>query len=250
MSLPPLAAQLIVFSQQMKLEAQADEILGAVKAAGFDAIECGSNMFADDPQAFVTLLKKHTLQVAALHGGISDNPEQVMRLMELYNTQDLCISGVGGWEGKQSAKFAADTQAVNAIGHRLSQHGFRTHYHNHAYEFASLDNGQTGLEVILTNLDPSAADLCVDVAWVHIGGHNPVDFLREHKSRISYVHLKDYTGDRHWVELGSGVVPLAAIVVELQNMDIRWAVYEQDTSDNLAARSCAISHAYLQGLGF
>ncbi|MHB9034904.1 MAG: hypothetical protein ACYC6L_17885, partial [Anaerolineae bacterium] len=67
---------------------------------------------------------------------------------------------------------------------------------------------------------------------------------------ISYVHLKDYVGNRHWVELGAGVVPLAAIAATLPEMNIRWAVYEQDTSDNPAAKSCAISYAYLQGIGF
>ncbi|MCE5258933.1 MAG: sugar phosphate isomerase/epimerase [Chloroflexi bacterium] len=250
MSTPALAAQLIVFSQQTQLETQMDEVLGAVHSAGFSAIECGTNTFENDPQAFIALLRKHNLRVSALHGGIPEKPEQVMRLMDLYGTQDLCISGVGGWEGKQAAKYAADTQAVSTVGRVLAQRGFHTHYHNHAYEFAKLDNGQSGMEVILTNLDPQAADLCVDVAWVHIGGQNPVEFLKQHKSRTSYIHLKDYTGDRHWVELGSGLVPLAAVVAALPELDIRWAVYEQDTSDIQAAKSCALSYAYLQGLGF
>lgn len=250
MNLPPLAAQLIVFSQTMKLEAQADEILDAVRSAGFGAIECGSDLFASDPPALAALLEKYNLRVSALHGGIPVQLESVLQLMEAYHTQDFCISGIGGWEGKQSARYAADTQAVNEVGRQLAQRGFRTHYHNHAYEFASLDNGQTGMEVILSNLDPAAADLCVDVAWVQIGGQNPVAFLREHKDRVSYVHLKDYVNDRHWVELGAGIVPLAAIVAELPKLNIRWAVYEQDTSDIQPAKSCAISYAYLQGLGF
>ncbi|MHB1356013.1 MAG: sugar phosphate isomerase/epimerase family protein [Anaerolineae bacterium] len=250
MSLPSLATQLIVFSQQVQLEPQMDAVLSAVKAAGFTAIECGSNQFENDPQAFIALLKKHNLRVAALHGGIPAYPSQVIKLMELYQTQDLCISGVGGWEGKVAAKYASDTQEVNRVGRELARHGFATHYHNHAYEFDRLDNGKTGMDVILENLDPSAADLCVDVAWVHIGGQDPASFLRANKSRLSYVHLKDYTGNRHWVELGKGVVPLASVVETLPELQVRWAVYEQDTSDNPAGQSCATSYAYLQGLGF
>lgn len=250
MILPALAAQLIVFSQQVQLEPQMDAVLAAVHAAGFTAIECGSNQFADDPQAFITMLKKHNLRVSALHGGIPGNPGEVIKLMELYQTRDFCISGVGGWEGKVAAKYASDTQEVNRVGLELARYGYKTHYHNHAYEFDKLDNSKTGMDVILENLDPAAADLCVDVAWVHIGGQDPASFLRANKARTSYVHLKDYTGNRHWVELGQGVVPLASVVALLPELQVRWVVYEQDTSDNPAGQSCAASYAYLQGLGF
>jgi sugar phosphate isomerase/epimerase len=250
MSLPPLAAQLIVFSQQFKLEPQMDTVLAAVHAAGFTAIECGSNQFADNPSVFTAMLKKHNLHVSALHGGIPGNTSEIIKLMELYQTRDLCISGVGGWEGKVAAKYAADTRDVNRVGSELARHGFKTHYHNHAYEFDKLDNGQTGMEVILETLDPAVADLCVDVAWVHIGGQDPTGFLRKHKSQISYIHLKDYTGNRHWVDLGKGVVPLASVVSALPELAVRWAVYEQDTSDNPAGQSCAASYTYLHGLGF
>ena len=250
MSLPALASQLIVFSQQVQLEPKMDVVLAAVQAAGFTAIECGSNQFADDPQFFIALLKKYNLRVSALHGGIPTNLGEVIKLMELYQTLDFCISGVGGWEGKAAAKYASDTQEVNRVGRELARHGFMTHYHNHAYEFDKLDNGKTGMDVILENLDPAAADLCVDVAWVHIGGQDPASFLRTNKTRLSYIHLKDYTGNRHWVELGQGVVPLASVVAVLPELQVRWAVYEQDTSDNPAGQSCASSYAYLRGLGF
>lgn len=250
MGLPPLAAQLIVFSKQYNLETQVDEVLHAVKKAGFDAIEIGTNQSEDSPQDFVSLLQKHSLAVSALHGGTTLDVEKTLRLMELYHTRDLCISGIGGWEGTRVGKYLNDIDAINDMGRKLAEHGCRTHYHNHAYEFAQLDNGQTGMDVITANLEQGVVDLCVDVAWVHIGGMDPVEFLQAHHGQVSYVHLKDYTGDRHWVELGSGVVPLAAVVALLPELPIQWAVYEQDTSDVPAGQSCAISRAYLQGLGF
>ncbi|NLV73251.1 MAG: sugar phosphate isomerase/epimerase [Chloroflexi bacterium] len=249
MSTPALAAQLIVFSSQVDLEAQMDQVLAGVHAAGFEAIECGSNQFAEAPEAFVKLLEKHQLRVAGLHGGLNLEPDVVMRLLDHYQANELCISGIGGWEGTSSEQFRADTQQVNEIGRILARHGYHVHYHNHAYEFARLDNGQTGMEVIIQELDPAVADLCVDVAWVHIGGLDPVEFLRSNRERISYVHLKDYIDNRRWVELGSGVVPLAKVVATMPELDVRWMVYEQDSSDKDAVDSCAISHAYLRGLG-
>ena len=54
-------------------------------------------------------------------------------------------------------------------------------------------------------------DLCVDIAWVQKGGLDPAEFLRQHKDRISYLHLKDYN-EEGWTELGSGVVNISGVM--------------------------------------
>ncbi len=246
MAYPPLGAQLIVFSGQTDIEKNAEEVLGAVAAAGFGAIECGTAYFIDRPEVLVETLCRYDLKVAGLHGGVSIDLEATLRLAELYDTRDICISGVGGWESKASADYRRDMETFNEMACACAERGVKLHYHNHAYEFDTLDNGMTGMQVILDELDRSVGDLCVDVAWVHIGGQDPAAFLREHSRLVGYVHLKDYTGDRHWVELGQGVVPLQSVMEAVDALpNVSWAVYEQDTSDRTAAESTRISHRYL-----
>ena len=246
MAYPPLAVQLIVFSRQVDVDRNIESVLDSVKAAGFDAIECGAAMGADDPRAFLTMLTRRGLKVASFHGGVSTELDQTFRMADILSVRDLCFSSMGGWENTSADNYMRDIETANQMGHACARRGIHLHYHNHAYEFAPTDRGSSGMELIVENLDPTCVDLCVDVAWVHVAGQDPVAFLREHGGRVGYVHLKDYTGDRHWTELGRGVVPLAGVMEVMGGLQrVRWAAYEQDTADLPAAEACAISRRYL-----
>ena len=244
MAFPPLAAQMIVFGRELERDPEA--VLDAVRAAGFGAIECGTNTFASNPQALKTLLDSHGIAVAGMHGGLAQDLDLTFKLMDVYGTRDLCISSIGGWEGVNAERYLREMDAFNALGRECAKHGYALHYHNHAYEFAPTDQGLSGMDLILRALDPQAADLCVDVAWVTIAGLDAASFLREHAALVGYVHLKDYFGNRHWVELGQGMVPFPRVMQALDELPhARWVAYEQDVSARTAGESCAISHKYL-----
>lgn len=247
MAFPPLGVQLIIFHTQMDVEPNVAQVLDAVKAAGFEAIECGVTMYAHNPGAFKEMLEARGLRVAGFHGGLDQDLDQTLRLMEIYGAHDLCISSLGGWENTSAENYRRDLERLNKMGHICAEHGVHLHYHNHAYEFSPTDEGCLGIELILAEMDRSVVDLCVDVAWVHIAAHDPALFLRRLGDLVGYVHLKDYTGDRKWVELGYGVVPLDSVMRAIGELKrVRWVVYEQDTSSRPAAESCAISREYLR----
>lgn len=252
MSYPPLSAQLIVFSRQADLESETGSVLDAVKAAGFGAIECSTGLYAQDPRSLKAMLDERGLVVSACHTGLTQEMPPIFRQMDALDARDLCVSGIGGGNRGSAQATRQDIEVVNGMGRACSKHGFHLHYHNHAWEFATTDQGPTGMELILAHLDPDLADLCVDVAWVHIGGEDPATYLRQHASRVGYVHLKDYVGDRHWVALGQGIVPLGEVMGTLGQLPrVRWVAYEQDTSDRPAAESCAMSRRYLlDGFGY
>lgn len=246
MAYPPLSVQLIVFSRQIDVGGNIESVLDAVKAAGFDAIECGAGLGADDPRGFSAMMTRKGLRVGSFHGGVSTDLEQTFRMADIYGVRDLCFSNMGGWESTSADSYLRDIETANHMGRACISRGIHLHYHNHAYEFVPTDRGPSGMELILENLDANVVDLCVDVAWVHVAGHDPAAFLRDHAGRVGYVHLKDYTGDRHWVELGRGVVPLPEVMEVMGGLPrVRWAAYEQDTADRPAAEACATSRRYL-----
>ncbi len=247
MAHPPLGVQLIVFSKQRDLTADIAQVLDGVKSAGFDAIECGVTTYAHDPGALRQMLDARGMRVAGLHGTLDQDLELTFRLAEHYATHDVCISNLGGWENTSAANYRRDLECMNAMGRACRERGVYLHYHNHAYEFSPTDEGGSGMDLILSEMDREAVDLCVDVAWVHIAGSDPALFLRRNAAIVGYVHLKDYTGDRHWVELGYGAVPLDSVMRAMPELRrARWVVYEQDSSDRPAAESCAISRRYLR----
>ena len=247
MSYPPFGVQLIMFQQHPDYSNDLERILDAIQRAGFRAIECGVDTSADYPRFFKGMLNRRNLRIAGLHGTPNLDIDATLRLMEIYETKDLCISGLGGWGNTIAENYLRDIDKLARLGRLCKRHGVSIHYHNHAYEFLPTDEGPTGMELILGNLDPELVDLCVDVAWVRIGGQDPLAFLQRYANRIGYIHLKDYTGDRHWVPLGQGEMPMERILSILpQLLRVRWAIYEQDSSEDDPLEDCQASFRYLR----
>ena len=51
--------------------------------------------------------------------------------------------------------------------------------------------GTTPFNTLLKETDPKLVSLELDVFWVSVAGHNPVELIQQHASRIALVHLKD-----------------------------------------------------------
>ncbi len=236
---------MIVFGDQAQQDPAS--VLAAVRDAGFGAIECGPDFFAPDLAARHELVQSYGLRLASIHGNLADiDLDLAWRVLEATGCQDLCFSGIANYTTGNADLYRRDIEFINKTGARCRAEGIHLHYHNHSYEFSPLDEGVSGMDLLLSQLDFAVADLNVDVAWVHLAGHDPAIYLRKHANKIGYVHLKDYAGDRHWVELGYGAMPMESVLKALERMpQVRWAVYEQDRTDRPAAESCAISHKYL-----
>jgi sugar phosphate isomerase/epimerase len=107
-----------------------------------------------------------------------------------------------------------------ALGERLSRRrdafaraGLRFAWHNHDFEFEPLPNDTFPIEHVL------GADLAweADLAWVTLGGADPVVWIERYRGRIPLIHVKDVapagarTDEDGWADVGEGVLPWAAL---------------------------------------
>jgi sugar phosphate isomerase/epimerase len=107
-----------------------------------------------------------------------------------------------------------------ALGERLARcrdtiarDGLRFAWHNHDFEFAPLPDGSYPIEHILS------ADLFweADLAWVTLGGADPIAWISRYRGRIPLVHVKDVapagarTDEDGWADVGEGVLPWPAL---------------------------------------
>jgi sugar phosphate isomerase/epimerase len=79
---------------------------------------------------------------------------------------------------------------LNRSAERAKKHGLSLCYHNHAFEFEPLANG-TGLELLMTQTDKKLVSLEMDVFWVSVAGHDPVELLKTYSGRVALLHCKD-----------------------------------------------------------
>lgn len=237
MSEPRLALQLYVFAKSgLPLPA----ILAEATAAGYTAVEGGVET------TFAQQCRDANVVHAGAHVALNAFPtyQQCADCRAISGVSDIINSGVLRWGGVTAADYRAAIPLLNEHGRRLRDLGLRLSYHNHDFEFARLPEGCTGMDLLLDGLDPDAVELCADLGWVHIGGVDPIAFVRTHAQRLGVVHLRDHDGT-DWVPLGQGRIDLRGIAAELGKLPhIRRIVVEQDPHPR-PAEQARLSRAWL-----
>jgi inosose dehydratase len=160
-----------------------------------------------------------------------------------------------GWHRLASTLETLGREASN-LGHTLA-------FHSHAGTFV-----ETPAEVArLAELtDPALVGLCLDTGHTIVGGGDPLTVIKRHGRRVIHVHLKDVAPEplealrdgrcpdflealraRIFTELGSGVLPVAAILDALADRDYAgWLMIEQDTTWAPPSESAAIGRRVLE----
>jgi sugar phosphate isomerase/epimerase len=111
-------------------------------------------------------------------------------------------------------------EELNEIGARLRGFGLQFHYHNHAFELDPVD-GRRGFDWLLDAASPRNLLCQADVFWVHAGGKNPGEFIREQGRRITLLHLKDEK------EIGGGPVNFTEVFSAAESIgSVEWYVVE------------------------
>jgi len=244
MALPPVGAQLLVFGKKYSIERDTDAILDCIARAGYRGVEGA----ARDAETYRRKLDERGLVCGGHHVGLKSLADirPLVKYLRVLGCRDVCNSGLAAWEKRSLADYKEAIAALNRAGRLLRGEGIRLHYHNHDFEFQKVDGSKTGMDLLVEGLDPDAADLCVDVAWVMRGGDDPASFLRRHKDRIGYLHLKDHDGT-DWIELGRGKLDLAGVMKVLPELaGVRWVMIEQDSTKLDPMESVALSRKYLK----
>jgi sugar phosphate isomerase/epimerase len=146
---------------------------------------------------------------------------------------------VSCWWAPMDSKEAIlkDAELYNEAGAKLAAEGLTLCYHNHDQEFKNVFDGVYALDLLAANTDPKALAFELDVAWISIGGEDPVTVLNRYKGRVPAVHVKDVYGLHErtlWTAVGTGVVKVKESVRAAIDQGIEWVVVEQDKLRNLS----------------
>jgi len=149
---------------------------------------------------------------------------------------------------------------LNVAGEKSKAAGVRLCYHNHAFEFEPIE-GTTPFETLLRETNPETVSLELDVFWVSVGGHDPVDIINHHSKRIPLLHLKDkalgtpvqYNQSvprTAFKEVGSGVLDFPAILRAAGQAGVKHYFVEQDETPADPIASLRQSYEYLHRVTF
>ncbi|MEO1517403.1 MAG: sugar phosphate isomerase/epimerase [Bacteroidota bacterium] len=130
---------------------------------------------------------------------------------------------------------------LNAAGEKCRSAGLQLAYHNHSFEFGSVE-GKVPFEMLVEGLDPDLVKFELDIFWASVGGYDPLQLINRLGKRIHLLHLKDKQKDvpvlydeaevpqEAFKELGNGVVDIVACMKAAEKFDVAHCHVEQDHS--------------------
>ena len=117
-------------------------------------------------------------------------------------------------------------ERFNAWGEACDRAGLRFAYHNHAFEFESID-GQVPFDVLLDATDPALVDFELDLYWIRAGGRSAVEYFERYPGRFTLWHVKDMDTRGEIIDVGDGVIDFASLF-DRDDSGVRYAFVEHD----------------------
>lgn len=168
---------------------------------------------------------------------------EILEKANAHGLTHLVIPYIHGHNRKDLDAYKRLAERCNEGAAEAKKAGITLAYHNHAFEFAPMnDEGTSGFDVFIEEFgDDMAFEL--DVFWVKVGGVDPVALINALKGRVSQLHLKDlklghkvpmYNGIKPdaFQELGDGMIPMKPILDAATDVGVAHCHVEQDHSPN------------------
>lgn len=253
MATVPVGIQPIIFGDRKFDDPQG--CLDEIREAGYEGVESVNYFQKFDREEVKRWFCDRALVVPATHNGFGDisDPEKLAEAMDFVQAFGGRYVICSGTRDRTPSGFDASAEVFNRAGETCRERGLTFCYHNHAWEFDTLEDGSRGMDRIIDGTDPALVSLNIDVYWVHIGGDDPAEFVRRHGHRAEYFHFKDggkdADGKPKFQELGQGEVDLGAALEACLEVGAKWITYEQDRTQRPTLESLKMSREHLRSLG-
>jgi sugar phosphate isomerase/epimerase len=251
----PLGVQLYTVRKQAKNDLPG--ILKAVREIGYEEVETYWDVYTRPAAELKRLINDHGLRVPSGHFNY-DGLEGKLDYAAALGVQYMVCPMIPEKMRTSADGFKQAADQFNKWGEKIKSMGMRFVFHNHNYEFASLES-TTGFDVLMSRTDPNLMCLEMDCYWITQAGRNPLEMLKTYGSRIQLLHLKDRkpgfaTSQKlgkpaeHFTPVGTGTIDWKGILAAAQQNGIEHMFVEQDSSDIPPLEAVRISYKNLQPL--
>jgi sugar phosphate isomerase/epimerase len=151
--------------------------------------------------------------------------------------------GIDAWK-KGAAEF-------NQWGAMCRDAGIRLAYHNHAPEFAKVDGGPTGYDVLMRETDPALVDFEMDLYWTAFADQDPLALFAKYPGRFAMWHVKDLQvtgGTKGMMPVGLGSLDFKNYFAHAGESGMKHFFVEHDTAANYPGGSLASVQASFSNL--
>ena len=216
-----------------------DGTLAAVAAAGVTEIE-PFTYYNKPAQWWRDKMKALGFTSPSAHIGMPATDEAWLPLFEMAKAVGhewvIVPSMPGGMRGADGFKKFADR--LNSGGELAKKSGLRIGFHNHNSEFAPIDGGPSGYDILLKNTDPKLVDFELDIYWAVKAGQDPFKLIAENGKRIVCVHVKDAgpAPELAMMDVGAGTIDFKAIIKAGRKAALKhWFIEHDNPTDDITS---------------
>jgi sugar phosphate isomerase/epimerase len=148
------------------------------------------------------------------------------------------------WVVEEARKTVASYQKMaadwNKVGEIMKESGIQFGYHNHNFEFDTVEGKVPYFDIFLAELDKDLVTMELDLFWVTKAGQNPVDIFKKYPGRFQLFHMKDMytsqapffttTGVTDFAPVGAGVMNFKEILAAKDIAGMKYMLVEEDKS--------------------
>jgi sugar phosphate isomerase/epimerase len=241
-----------LYTVRRLMQQDVESTLAAVAGVGYREVEF-AGYFNRSPLEIKAILDRHGLSAPAAHvphTALRDGWRAVLDEARTVGHRYVIVAWMPEEERRTLEDYRRAAALFNRAGAEANAAGFRFAYHNHDFEFESLE-GKTPYDVLLAETDPALVAMELDLYWITKAGRDPLAYIARHPGRFALVHVKDSAGppEHRMVDVGAGVIDFGRIFAERERAGIRHFFVEHDNpADGVA--SIRASYEYLRQLSF
>lgn len=233
-------------------DAMAKDVPGSLKMVsdlGYKYLELASyangKFYGYEPTEFkkivsdlgMVILSSHT-QVEAL-GITLDNAKKMAEDHAKIGVK-YCIQP---WVVEEARKtldsYKKMTADWNKVGGIMKQNGIQFGYHNHNFEFDTVEGKIPYYDVYMVELDKELVTMEIDIFWAIKAGQKPVEMFKKYPGRFQLFHMKDmFTKEapfykpstNDFAPVGAGLIDFKEILAANKFSGMKYMFVEQDST--------------------
>ncbi len=210
------------------------QTLKLIAGVGYQELEF-AGYFNHSPKALRAMLDSEGLTAPSCHLPLEAFDQGVPAIIEAalamghqyivipYLTEQQRGDSLGSYQ-KLAARF-------NQIGEALQQAGLKFAYHNHDFEFNTLQQ-QRPYDVLLAETDPRYVAMELDLYWIVKAKLDPLQYFAKHPGRFPLWHVKDIDNNGNFADVGKGTIDFKAIFAKASSAGLQHAFVERDDTDD------------------
>ncbi len=125
----------------------------------------------------------------------------------------------------------------NEVGKIMDGVGIQFGYHNHNFEFETIDGIVPYYDIFMAEMDPEYITMEIDLFWANKAGVDPVELFKKYPGRFELFHMKDmHTHEAPFFDVnkddvasvGVGVIDFRAILAAKDIAGMKYLFVEDD----------------------